>query len=198
MQLDDLRGPFESTDGAALEPEALFSNVQAESARFDREVRLRTAYGAAGFLLPIPLLLFLFLIIPDPRAWHWVLAGGVFVFLVACATIVLVHGLKTHGENVALPIRDFLRRQLARVDRQAKLFRSLKWWFWSPLLVGWTVYVVAFLGGMFERNFFSVLNLFLAPVLAYFGMRAARRYLEREVLPWRTAFNEQLKTLETD
>lgn len=194
MQFDEFRDRLANADTSTAPRESLLREVKTESARFDREVRRRTLYGAASFLLPIPLIVFLFGIAPQPGPWLRLVEVIVLALLASCAGVVIVRGRKP-GRHVpaSLPVRDFLQAQLLRVERQAALFRSLKWWFWTPLLAGWAVYLVAFFGGAFERNLFSVLNLFLLPVLAYFGLRATQRYLEREILPWQSVFAGRLK-----
>lgn len=198
MNLDELRHEWQAA-GNNSESEKLLHDVQQRSARFDRETSLRTLYGAASFLLPVPLAVLIFEIVPSQTALLRTVEGFMLAFLLACAGIVVALGLKRRRDRIpSLSLREYLQDQLARVERQARLFRSIKWWFWTPLLAGWALYSIALLAGAFERNLFSLLNLFLLPALAYFGIRAANRYLEREILPWQKKFAENLHDIELE
>lgn len=198
MTFDDLKNQPQSPAPKGAAPEALLANIRQRSARFDREVRLRTLYGAASFLLPIPLILFIFTIVPQPATWLTVAEVGIVSFLLAGAAIVIGHGLRRRQPAASKSVKAFLESQLERVERQARLFRSIKWWFWTPLLAAWAIYAIAMLSGLLPRNLFSLLNLFLVPALAYFGIRYAGRYLEREILPWQKSFSESLRAMTTE
>lgn len=196
MDFENLRTQWQTSGNVDADNRRLLEDIRQSSSRFERETRLRTLYGAASFLLPIPLVAFVFRITPAETTALKTVEGLMMAFLLLGAGMVIARGMKIRNDPArAMNLREFLQAQLDRVENQARLFRSMKWWFWTPLLAGWAAYCVVVLAGGIDRNLFSVLNLFLFPALAYFGIRAGARYVEREIQPWHEALAANLQTL---
>lgn len=199
MNFDDMKqewkGMYSETDN--IRAGELLERVQERARTFDFEMRKRTWIGVAMFLLPIPLIVFLFGIFPGVSSVTRTVGLIIGFFLLVCVFVISLQGeFKRKRISSAVSTREFIQQQLRKVDRQAWLFRNLKWWFWAPMLLAWFVYAVTVLTGGTSTNLFSVLNLFLVPALAYYGLRSTGRYLKREILPQQRGFREALEALE--
>lgn len=199
MNFDELKQEWKEMNpgNGNIGPKELLEYVQERGRAFDLEMRKRTWIGAAMFLLPLPLLVFLFGIFPGIRVETRIGGAAAGIFLLTCAFVVAWQGAFTRKRmSSAMSTREFIQQQLRKVDRQAWLFRNLKWWFWTPMLLAWLAYAVTVLAGRIDANLFSLFNVFLTPVLAYAGLRSTNRYLEREILPPQRDFREALGMLD--
>lgn len=195
MNFEELKSHWPDDDASEpLSGEELLARVQARGKEFERETRKRTWIGTAIFLLPLPLVYFIFGVFPGLSPVIRLVGFATGLFLLACAVVIgVTGGFARPNGKITLPVREYAKEQLRKIDRQAWLFRNLKWWFWTPILLGWAVFATVVLTGNINGGIFSILNLLLVPAMAYFGIRSSKHYLERVILPWQRAFRDSLK-----
>jgi hypothetical protein len=141
MEIEDLRGAWrrQGEEGAAADSSAELRRVRERAEELSKTVarrdRLETLVAVA--LLPVFAWLAFRTSLPVSKA-------GAAIIAVACVLIPLrLRWARGSSPDPTLPTTDFLRRERERVQTQARLLRSVLYWYLAPLGIG----VVLFVGG---------------------------------------------------
>lgn len=201
MNIDSLKQPWQdqATPPCRIEPAELLAATVKRSRQFDRATRKRTLIGMAMFLLPVPLLVFLFFVFPGNSVAIHLVGAGLLLFMLLCAALIARTGILKGTATVAPDqnVERYLVNQLRKIGKQAWLFRNIIWWFWTPLLgTGVVLALVMLFTSLVPVNQYDLFSIVLLPVMSVYGIRSARKYLEREIQPWQREFEDCLHTLQ--
>ena len=102
-----------------------------------------------------------------------------------------------------LPLADYCKMELARVDRQIRLGRNVTWWYSGPMMLACCVFfyaVLSSLPGLPPSLFIGLLVCFCAIpfVIVVFIYRLNRRGVDRDLVPLRDEISNVIRSLEED
>jgi hypothetical protein len=105
--------------------------------------------------------------------------GAGFVVLWALFIIWKLHRTRTIQQPAPLdvPVREFCRIELDRMDRQIKLLRSVLWWYIAPAMLGANVVFVGMAGFGLASLVYGITTLLLAWGIYALNMRAVAKDL---------------------
>lgn len=201
MNIDSLKQLWQNqaTPTGQAEPTELLMATVERARQFDRATRKRTLIGMAMFLLPLPLLIFVFFVLPDNSVVIRLVGTGVLVFMLFCAVLIARTGMLKNAGTVVpnQSVERYLASQLHKVSRQAWLFRNIVWWFWSPLFVaGVAMAAIMLFTRLLPINQYDLFSIVMLPLMSVYGVRSARNYMEREIQPWQQEFEDCLHILQ--
>jgi len=140
MNLDDFKPQWQQRQrDLDRSVDHVIKNVRSRMSSFDRTIwfrDMREAFAAA--LLSIWYSFDLF------QAQNWLGKIGAGIGILACVIIVLVLYWAQRKGKVArtdLPLEDYCKAELTRVDRQIWLLRNVHWWYLGPLFVAIVVQI---------------------------------------------------------
>jgi len=120
---------------------------------------------------------------------------GCLVVMLSCVFIagVLLYSRRKHPSlPETAPLEDFLRAELAKVKWQAKLLKSVLWWYLLPIFIGIELFDLGKPGDMQDRVVVLMVNLFVFGVIYWVNLYAVRKGL----LPLIRELEETLRSVE--
>ena len=193
MTFDDLRTPWQETNGGATSPqrrEELVAHVCRRVERLGAAVVRRDVIEtvAAGFVVIAFTPLF------------FVEFGSVLVKLGAATVIAsafyIVYRLhRTRADwtrsSLDASVREFCRVEMHRLDRQVELLRSVLWWYISPAIIGVNLVVL----GIDGVGWFSVAYGLATLLFAWWVYHINQKAVDQTLIPVRNQLAGMLEEL---
>lgn len=142
MNLDDFKSPWQQQQQELSgRTDHVIHTVRSRLSSFDRTIWLRDmreTLAAVGLFAFYSFCLFL------PQ--NWMAKCGAGLGMIACVIIMgILHWARQKGKvaRTDLPIDDYCKAELTRVDRQIWLLRKVHWWYLGPIFIAIAVQIAA-------------------------------------------------------
>ena len=143
MNLDDFKPQWQQRqrdlDGSV---DHVVKRVRSRMSSFDRTIwwrDMRESIAAVALII-----YYIFCLFRAGNNWLWICGTG--ICILACIFIIgVLHWARRKGKAARndLPVKDYCKAELTRVDRQIWLLRNVHWWYLGPLFIAIIVQVVA-------------------------------------------------------
>lgn len=153
----------------------LISHMKNKMKKFDRQIFWRDARELVACVFIV-----LFFSCAIPFSPSTLSAAGCLVLVLSAIYIAwrLIAARRAHPPMPeSAPTGDFVRAELAKVDRQIHLLRTVLWWYLLPLFVGVELFVIGLPSAPGEKLAMSAIMAALCAFVYWLNLWAVRKHL---------------------
>jgi hypothetical protein len=195
---DDLRDQWQAANAPVLDNERRDEAVLGICRRIERwnsavlrRDIIETVVGVFGIAF------FALYLYTHPQRLNWTVITGLVILFVSTVYIIYkLHHTRRFGQSkrIDLSLHEYLQQEVAAVDRQIELMRTVVWWYLTPIMVGCVIFYYGKTESIQESAAYAAAGILLGWIINWLNQRAVKKRL----VPQRDALKELLGELEKE